>query len=228
MFDHDRPTPLSALRRFFGVPFRERTYRNLAFLALAFPLGLAYFVAVTTGVSLGLGLLPTLAGIPILLVALYGATVVAEFEARLVQWLVGEEVALPTARPLVDEPVDSRVDHLLTAVEELMTRRTTWTSLVLLLVKFAYGVLAFVVLVTAGAVTMTMVGAPVLFRDPGVLYRFGPWAVETMPQAMAVAVAGVLFAFASLHVLNGLARLWGIATTTLLGEPESVEAPTTE
>ena len=37
--------------------FQGRTYRHLLYLAMAFPLGLAYFVFLVTGVSLGAGLI---------------------------------------------------------------------------------------------------------------------------------------------------------------------------
>jgi len=36
-----------SLRHFLAAPFRARTYRSLAYLALAFLLGLAYFVGLT-------------------------------------------------------------------------------------------------------------------------------------------------------------------------------------
>ncbi len=54
----------------FGVYFRPQTYLNLLYLLLAFPLGLAYFVFLVTGLSLGFGLIITLAGIPILVLML--------------------------------------------------------------------------------------------------------------------------------------------------------------
>jgi len=48
---------LEALRRFVAVPFRRQTYRNLTYLALSFPLRVAYFVGATIGLSTGAGLL---------------------------------------------------------------------------------------------------------------------------------------------------------------------------
>jgi len=50
----------------FGVGFRRETYHNLAYLLTRFPLGIAYFTTLVTGLSLGVGLVPVVVGIPIL------------------------------------------------------------------------------------------------------------------------------------------------------------------
>ncbi len=41
---------------FFAVAVRPRTYGNLLYLWLGFPLGLAYFVGLTVGISAGVPL----------------------------------------------------------------------------------------------------------------------------------------------------------------------------
>ena len=46
----------SPLIRFLRAPIEARSYTNLLFLALAFPLGLAYFIFLTVGLALGVGL----------------------------------------------------------------------------------------------------------------------------------------------------------------------------
>src|SRR4030095_2034841 len=47
---------LNALGRFFGVLIEGRSYLNLLYVWLAFPLGLAYFILLVTGFSVGIGL----------------------------------------------------------------------------------------------------------------------------------------------------------------------------
>ena len=60
---------MSTFRRYVAAPLSEgRAPRSLAFLASAIPLGTAWFVMLVTGWSLGLGLLITLLGIPVILV----------------------------------------------------------------------------------------------------------------------------------------------------------------
>src|SRR5438309_5628057 len=63
----------SGATRFFGVVILPQTYLNLTYLLLAFPLGTAYFILLVTGFSLGLGLMVTLVGVPVLLATLVAA-----------------------------------------------------------------------------------------------------------------------------------------------------------
>ena len=45
------------LERLYGVFVKPQTYLNILYLLLAFPLGIAYFVFLVTGFSLGISLL---------------------------------------------------------------------------------------------------------------------------------------------------------------------------
>jgi Putative sensor len=66
------------------APYAERrTYQILLYLVLGLPLGVFEFVLLVTGFSLGLGLLITLLGIPILIGTLLVAHALATFERRL-------------------------------------------------------------------------------------------------------------------------------------------------
>jgi len=223
------------LRRSLGAPFRVQTYKNLLYLALAFPLGLVYFVALVFGVALGVGLLITWIGLPILLVTLFAATVVAGFEAALARYLGGVNASVPTFLAEFDIsgglvfPGDGFVD----AVKRLVTARTTWTSVVLVLAKFGFGLLSFVALTVSGAVTGAFLTAPFIYDDPdgvhdpdGVLetsgmvvdgdYTVGPWAVDTFPEALVASVVGIVFLFVALNLLNSLARFHAQYTAKLL------------
>ena len=60
----------TAIRGFFLAPFRGATYKRALYLVLAFPLGIAYFVALVAGTSIGLSLVVIWVGIPILVATL--------------------------------------------------------------------------------------------------------------------------------------------------------------
>lgn len=77
---------------FFGVPFRGQTYWNLAYLLLAFPLGIAYFVVFTVGLALGVSLAILLVGFLVLGVTLLFALALAGFERLLTNWLLRTEI----------------------------------------------------------------------------------------------------------------------------------------
>jgi len=48
---------VSVVRVFFGVVADPQSYLNIFYLLLAFPLGIAYFVFLVTGISVGTGLI---------------------------------------------------------------------------------------------------------------------------------------------------------------------------
>jgi hypothetical protein len=208
---------LGALRGFLGVPLRAQTYRNLAYLALAFPLGLGYFVAVTVGLSTGVGLAITLVGIPLLVLTLAMTVGLAGFEAKLASWLVGVEVTPPAGLDRLDESLDS-VDALVDATRRLLTTPTTWTGLLLVLLKFVFGIVAFTALVTAFTLAAALLTTPLFYDVAGVTYGSGAYVVDSLGEALAAAGLGVLVVLVSLHVLNGLARLGALTTAFLLGD----------
>jgi len=221
--------PTDALRHVIGAPFRGETYRNLLYLALAFPLGLGYFVGLVTGGALGIGLLITLVGLPILLVTLSATTLAAGLEAWLATRLVGVEASVPAVlrESTLDEGFVLPGDGFFDAVRRLLTAPSTWTSVLLVLSKFAFGIVSFVALVTSGAVTATMVAAPLVYDSATVnlgltggatagTYRVGSWVVDTLPEALVVAAGGLVVAVLALNLLNLLAGVQARYTAALL------------
>lgn len=209
--------PAAALRQFLGVPLRAQTYRNLAYLVLAFPLGLAYFVGVTVGLSTGLGLAVTLVGVPLVVLTVVAATAAAGFEARLAAWLVGVDATPPAALRELDGG-SGGLEGLVDATVRLLTAPTTWTSLLLVGLKFVFGIVALTALVTAGAVAGALLAAPALYDAPGVTYTLGPYAVDTLGEALATGALGALVTVVAMHLLNGLAKFGGFTTAVLLGD----------
>jgi hypothetical protein len=204
--------PRDALHRFVTAPIRASTYKRLLYLLLAFPLGLAYFIVFTTTSSLGVGLAFTIVGIPILIGTLVATTAAARLEARLAEWLLGRETAQPRS---LRRSLDTD-DGYSAAVRRFLAEPTTWTSVVVVLLKFLYGIAAFVVTVTGSAMVVTMLAAPAVYDDPQVSYRIGSYVVSTLPEALAVAGLGVVGFWVVCNVCNALATAGGMLTDTLL------------
>jgi len=59
----------SPAARFFSVFTELQTLLNLVYLLLAFPLGIAYFVILVTAISTSAGLLITIVGAPLFILA---------------------------------------------------------------------------------------------------------------------------------------------------------------
>jgi hypothetical protein len=203
----------SPVGSFVGVVARPQTYRNLFYLAVAFPLGVAYFVVLVTGFSLGVGLAVTLVGIPILLATVWLVRALSLVERRLATTLLGVEI--PDPEPATSEELWDRVVALLTSP-------VTWLGLVFLLGKFVLGIATFAVLAVLGALTFAFVTAPLYYDLPNAGVDVGVWQVTTFPEALVLSVLGVVFLFVSLHAVNGVAWGWGrIAAVLLDGSRES-------
>lgn len=213
------------MRRLLTAPVRARTYSRLAYLLLAFPLGVAYFVVVVVGLSLGAGLLVVWVGLPVLLGTVGLAVALAGVEARLARWLLGRDVPDPAALAAFDREsvVDPEGGHL-AAVRRLLVEPTTWTSLGVALAKFVYGQVALVVVVTAVAVDVALLAAPLAYDDPATTYRLAGHVVDTLPEAVALAGVGVVGVVLTCALFDWLAGVGGRLTEELLavGHEETV------
>jgi hypothetical protein len=152
-------------RGFFGVVIDPRSYLNMIYLLLALPLGIAYFTFLVTGLSLGFGMIITLAGIPILLLVLGGSSVLTRFE----RWAAQEVLQQPISQP----STQSLKDGWWTRLKAHLSSRITWTGMLYLLLKFPVGIVTFTIVVTLASMTIGFLFAPLICglatRSPGVI-----------------------------------------------------------
>jgi len=228
------PSVRGSLSRFVGVAFEGRTYRHLVYLALAFPLGIGYFVAFTVLFSVGASLTIVLVGVPILLSSIGVALVLVALERRLAGVLLDLEF---------EEPVFPEYDDPGSLARGVFLDRTTWLGLCYLLSKFAIGIVAFVLLVCLASFSLAFVLAPLYYQSgnvgihvpetvhlsPGVALGWGDlsvelvmpitvtsWLVQTIWEALVLSAVGVVFLLLSLHAVNGMARGLGWYTRVML------------
>ena len=217
------------LERFLSVALERQTYLNLAYLLLAFPIGLAYFVFVVVGVSLGFGLVIVLVGVPILAITFAVGLVLAGFERWLTVTMLEVEID-----SRVDLPGERRRDQLVS----LLTHRKTWSSLLYLPAKFGIGLAGFVLAMTGLSTAVSMLMLPFYYDRPGLyvgvvpdrapeihqtlylgwnyllvgfdaVFTVGHWEISTLPRALAAAAVGFVLLLVTLHLLNALARVSG-------------------
>jgi len=189
-------TPLG---RFFGVVTRPRTWLNLLFHIVAFPLGLFYFIFLVTGLSVGLGLVIIWVGIPILLVVAGAWWLFGAFERIQARVLLGARVP--------DAPRSwETVDGVWGKVKAHFGNGATWKDLLYLLAKLAFGVVSFTLVVTLAAIISWLFALPFvsLSHVASMDFGSGPWYPPLWLGMLGIP-AGVLMIFASLHVLNA----WG-------------------
>jgi hypothetical protein len=207
-------TPRSLATGFLTAPVRPQTYRNLAYLALQFPLGVAYFTLLVPALAFGLGSLPLLVlfGLPAVGALLLGVATMS-LDRAVTGLLLPVELERHTATASLD-------DGALTYLRDLLLDPGTYLSLAFVLAKFVVGVATFVGLTVASTFVAVALAAPALYGRPEVTYTvplpswFGGTTVvvDTLPEALGLAALGVLGLFVTVSLWNGLALLLGRAT----------------
>jgi len=220
-------------------PLRPRTYGNLAYLLLAFPLGIAYLVFLTVGLSVGGALVVVVVGVPILVFVLACCHLGAWFERLTARYLLGLDIRSP-GYPFLE------TDGFLARLRALVLGRETWAAAGYLASKFAIGVASFVLATTLLSTSLALLSTPLYYDDPNAsvgvqlsdpvtltpslripwgelligaefAVTVTGWTVTTLPAALAVSAAGLVSLAVSLATLNGIAWLVGRFTRFLLG-----------
>lgn len=204
---------ISTVPAFFRAVVEPQSYLNALYLLLSFPLGIFYFVFLVTALSVGLGLAITWFGIPILAGAIALSYAFVAFERRMAIAMLGVEIA-PMGAP-------QSPPGLWAKLRALLTNPVTWKGMAYLMCKFPLGIVSFVVLVTLTAVSVALIAVPFYYNVPGVNINWAGWSeVDTLSEALVMAVFGAALGLASLHAFNGLAWLWGWLARLMLGRAE--------
>ena len=203
----------SALGRFFGVAVDPRTYGALFYMLLSLATGIVYFTVVTTGVSLSLGLLILIIGIPLLVLFLALIRVLSLVEGRIVEVLLGERMP---RRPLYTQ----RGKGWLERIKEIFTDGRTWTAMLYFLLMLPLGIAYFTAAVTLLSVSLAFIAAPFgyFFASGNYGMTFGDYDMAANAPWMLplLSVAGVVLLFATLHLARGIGKLHGLLAKHLL------------
>lgn len=211
-------TPPAAPRRgawgrFFGVGADARTWGALFYMLLSLATGIVYFTLVVTGVSLSVGLLILIIGVPFALLFLGLTRVLSLVEGRLVETMLGERMP---RRPLYS----NRALPLRERIAGMLRDPRTWSTLLYMVLLLPLGIVYFTLVVTlvstslaliAGGVLHTMIGLGLPVFDDGVVthqlpYIFGP----------VVSLLGVALLFGFLHLARAIGRLHAALAKQLL------------
>jgi hypothetical protein len=187
---------------------QERSWRALTHHLLGLPLGTAYFTWLITGLSLGVGLVVTLLGIPLLTLVLASVRPLMAGERALAGALL--DVRLP---PMALAP---RGDGLLRRLAAYWTDGPTWRGVAYLLARFPVGLFTFTVAVTACSTALLLIAAPVI--APLAPMDIGIWHVDTVLKGLALVPAGLLSLIAAAWISEGMAVMsralarWAVGT----------------
>jgi signal transduction histidine kinase len=206
-----RSSPAGWLPRFAGVAWRTQTWLNVAYLLLAFPTGLAYFIVLALGIGLGVSLAVVVVGLGILLITLAAWRAMAAIERGLARGLLGVTIAPPADRRELP-PVER--------VARWLRDPVTWKSLVFVALKFPLGIVSLGAVAGLGGFALVLTFAPVIVLGTTITV-FG-WIVDDPLQALPLTLAGLLACLLLLNLWNGLGWLWALFARVMLG-PSTVQ-----
>ena len=195
---------LVAVRNVVLRPLRVSTWRELGYLLLGFAMSVLVFVVLVTLLSLGLSLLITFVGLPILLATAYVNRWFADTE----RWRAGF---------LLQEPIGRRYRPVARSgfwhrVRVVATDPQTWKDygwlLLLTILGFAFGLAAIVL----WPVALSLLSVPIWWWIPHShvlqLNDSDPssWSVDSWPRAVLVGGIGLVVTVLTTWICAGLAR----------------------
>ena len=201
----------SFLTRFFGVVIEPRAWGALLYLLFTLATGIIYFTWTVTGISLSLGLLILIIGIPIAGLFILSTRGLVLLEGRMVEALLG--IRMPH-RPLFS----SKDKGIWAKFIALLTDKYTWFSMVYMLLQLPLGVAYFSVFITLISTSLALVAAPIwgwalnlpMFTNNGTQYILNGWLTPFLT------VAGVILFFATLHLAKIIGSIHGKLAKTML------------
>jgi hypothetical protein len=205
----------AALKNIFGVVVKGRTYANILYLLLAFPLGLIYFVFLAVGISLGVGLYVLIIGLPLLVLTLLAWRQFVKLERFQSHRLLGARIE-PEA--ILHWSSDQSAWRWF---RSRLASPLTWNGLGYLFLKFPLGLLAFILLIVLGVLSLVLTAMPFIYQHVNV--DVGEHIDLSLPQALGFMVLGLFLGLFSLHIWNGLAFVFKWLSEKLLtASPKTV------
>jgi signal transduction histidine kinase len=178
-------------------------------LLLNLPLGIAYFVLLVTGVSLGAGLLITLIGIPILIGTGWMVRTMGNIERARMNGFLGTALRDPY-RPAA--PETGWMARLLAIGKD----PATWRDFLFLMLRLPMGIFTFTVSVATWSAAIGLLGSPVSYWFGVFRLQFGDWIFDGPVAVMIATFAGVLMTLLAFGITRGLARLEAVLAAALL------------
>lgn len=197
--------------KFFGIFADLRAWGALLYLLFALGTGIIYFTWAVTGLSLSLGLLILIIGIPIAGLFLLSVRGIALVEGRIVEALLG--VRMPR------RPLFSRKDiGWWQKIKGMLTSRHTWTAIVYMIFQMPLGIIYFTVIVTLIAVSLWGIVLPIAqfaFNIPvaqnfDTYYYLAGWL---MPFTV---IGGILLLTATMHLVKATGKMHGMLAKVML------------
>ena len=198
---------------FFGVFADPKAWGGLVFMLISLVTGIIYFTWAVTGLSLSLGVMVLIIGIPVAIIFLLSFRGIAFLEGRLVEALLGER--MPRRASFTDSSL-SWGERL----KILLTGKATWLSIIYMILMLPLGIIYFTVMVTLISISLGLIVSPILayvFNLPIGSFINGD-VVWQLPDYLTplFSVLGVFLGTATLHVSRWVGKVHGKFAKALL------------
>ncbi|HEY5981992.1 MAG TPA: sensor domain-containing protein [Anaerolineales bacterium] len=206
-------TSAGPLAKFFGVYLDPSTYGALFYMLISLVTGVVYFTVAVAGLSMSIGLLILVIGLPFAFLFMLAVRGMAVAEAGLVQAVLG--VRIDTG-PLFRQPGLTLVQRM----KALVTDRRTWRSMLYQVLQLPVGVFNFTMTVTGLALSLGLMAIPaaVIFGDPQVLLISGQVLTIRPWVPTAIALVGFLLLTITLNAVRSSGRKHAEYAKSLLAD----------
>ena len=203
------PARRSRLAALFGVAVDPHTYGALFYMLLSLATGTFFFTWVVTGLSLSIGLMILIIGIPVAVLFFGSVRGLSLLEGRLIEALLGERMP---RRPRYTD----RDRTWLQRIGDMFRDGRTWLTLLYFVLMLPLGILYSTLAATLLGISLGFIWSPVaaLIGATRDIYIDG----QLLPVAATpvLAVIGVVLLFATMHLARGIGRLHGMMAKHLL------------
>ena len=200
----------SLWKKFFGVVIDPRAWGALLYLLFALVTGIIYFTWTVTGISLSLGLLVLIIGIPIAGLFILSTRGLALLEGRMVEALLG--IRMP------HRPLFSQKAGLWGKFKMLVADKYSWLSMLYMILQLPLGIIYFSVFISLFAVSLYLILTPLLELAWGIPLFTSHYAMVFLSNWMmpVAVIAGALLFILTLHLAKITGKLHGNMAKAML------------
>jgi uncharacterized membrane protein len=199
------------IHRYLAVLTDARAWGALLYLLFSSITGIVYFTWAITGLSLSLGLMVLVIGLPFAALFLLSVRSIAFVEGRIVEALLG--IRMPR-RTLCTQTEKSWLDQ----IKSLFLEDRTWTTITYMILQLPLGVFYFSVITVLIATSLAFLANPILelaFEEP--VIRLGAIGYHTPIWLMPIlVVVGFMLLLATMQFAKFLGRQHGVLAKVLL------------
>lgn len=199
------------MSRFFGILGDANAWGALLYFMFSWITGIVYFAWGITGISLSLGLLILIIGLPFTIVFLLSVRSIALLEGRMVEALLG--VRMPR-RPFFT----NRQVGWLEQIKDLFLEVRTWSTLTYMVVQLPLGLVYFVTFFTLISFSVAVIVNPFLVYvlDLHVVNIGWEPYINNPELTFPFVFVGLILLIATLHLAKNIGRLHAIYAKALL------------